>query len=347
MRMTKTSKELGIHAVDLFCGIGGLTHGLRSSGISVKAGVDVDHSCKYIYEKNNPGSKFILGDVRDIGFCDIAHFFKGSDVSVLAGCAPCQPFSSHTRKTRNPNYDNCSLIDEFARLVKEGSPDLVSMENVPGLAKHRTFHVFLKTLDSLDYKYNYGVLSCAEYGVPQNRKRLVLLASRLGKVSLPRPTGEKKTVVDLIGSLPEIEHGFASKDDPAHITLPLSKINLLRIRQSKPGGSWKDWDVSIINKCHTRAYYPGPYGRMRWDSIAPTITTQFCYYSTGRFGHPNQDRTISLREASLLQTFPSNYQLVEPGRPFLIHKLARHIGNAVPVRLAESIGESILEGAIG
>ena len=345
--MIKTSNRVKIHAVDLFCGIGGLTHGLSLSGIAVRAGLDIDQSCKYVYEKNNLGSKFVSGDVRDIGFCDIAPYFDGSDVSVLVGCAPCQPYSSHTRKSRNPHFDNCSLIDEFARLVEEGSPDLVSMENVPGLAKHSTFHGFLKTLDSLDYKYDHDVLSCADYGIPQNRKRLVLLASRLGKVSLPRATGEKKTVADFINSLPEIEHGFASKDDPAHITLPLSKINLQRIRQSKPGGSWKDWDKDIINKCHTRAYYPGPYGRMRWDTIAPTITTQFCYYSTGRFGHPNQDRTISLREAALLQTFPFDYQLVEPGRPFLVRKLARHIGNAVPVRLAESIGESILEGAIG
>ena len=128
--------------------------------------------------------------------------------------------------------------------------------------------------------------------------------------------------------------------------MPLSETNRSRIRQSKPGGSWHDWEAHLVSKCHTKAYYPAPYGRMRWDAPAPTITTQFCYYSTGRFGHPTQHRAISVREGALLQTFPPDYALIEspdPAPP--IHKLARQIGNAVPVKIAQAIGRSLMEAA--
>ena len=335
-----------IHAVDLFCGIGGLTHGLGLSGIDVKAGFDSDTSCQYAYESNNSGSKFVAADIRNINFQDIEPYYQDADVTVMVGCAPCQPFSAHTRRVQNSQPDNYSLVGEFARLIEEGTPDLISMENVSGLAKHKAFDELLVALNCLGYKWcDYDILSCANYGVPQNRKRLVLLASRLGEISLPRPTEEKTTVADFIRDLPAIEDGQTSPDDPAHATLPLSSKNLQRILQSKPGGSWKDWDESIINKCHQKAYYPASYGRMRWDTLAPTITTQFCYYSTGRFGHPKQNRTISVREAALLQTFPSKYKFTENSKPLAIREMARHIGNAVPVKLAEAIGKSIVEGA--
>ncbi len=334
-----------VHAVDLFCGIGGLTHGLSLSGIAVKAGFDIDTSCQYAYEANNRGSEFVAVDVRNIHFSDIAPYYKDAEVMVMVGCAPCQPFSAHTRRTKKSQEDNYSLVGEFARLIEEGTPDLISMENVPDLAKNKAFEKMIATLDVLDYKYEYDVLSCANYGVPQNRKRLVLLASRLGDISLPCPAGNRKTVADFIRNLPALEAGHISSDDTAHATLPLSQKNRQRILQSKPGGSWKDWDKDMISKCHQKAYYPASYGRMLWDALAPTITTQFCYYSTGRFGHPKQNRTISVREAALLQTFPNKYKLIEDGKPLVIREMARHIGNAVPVKLAEAIGKSIMEGA--
>ena len=344
--MLKESNDVRrVHAVDLFCGIGGLTHGLSLSGIEVKAGFDSDTSCQYAYEENNSESKFVAADVRSIHFCDIAPYYKDADVTVMVGCAPCQPFSAHTRRTKKSQADNYSLVGEFARLIKEGTPDIISMENVPDLAKHEAFEEMIATLDILGYKYKHDVLSCANYGVPQNRKRLVLLASRLGEIYLPCATGKKTTVADFIRSLPALEDGQVSPDDIAHATLPLSQKNRQRILQSKPGGSWKDWDEDIINKCHQKAYYPASYGRMRWDALAPTITTQFCYYSTGRFGHPKQNRTISVREAALLQTFPREYKLTEDGKPLVIREMARHIGNAVPVKLAEAIGKSIMERA--
>lgn len=329
--------------MDVFCGIGGLAHGLRSAGINVVLGVDVDASCRYAYETNNSGAVFLEADVREVGFPDLKGHYGESEFTALVGCAPCQPFSSHTR--RNAGAEDCELVDEFARLVREGEPDFVSMENVPGLARHPSFANLIRFLRNLDYDVNHDVINFFRYGVPQRRRRLVLVASRRGPAALPEPTDEVGNVADFIGGLPPIAAGEISSEDPAHATLPLSPTNLERIRQSKPGGTWKDWDKALVNPCHERAHYPAPYGRMRWDEPAPTITTQFCYYSTGRFGHPAQDRAVSVREAALLQTFPADYELVDPGAGMPIRKLARHVGNAVPVRIGELIGSSLTKAS--
>lgn len=331
----------GIQAVDLFCGIGGLTHGLVQSGIAVRAGFDSDESCQYAYEVNNPDAQFVAADIRDIGRDDVESYFADADTSVLVGCAPCQPFSAHNRKLRR-NAD-CSLVYEFARLVKDTRPDFVSMENVPGLTKHEAFADFLRTLVRLGYDHDEAIVWCPDYGIPQTRKRLVLLASRLGPIRIPRRNVDSGTVRDFIRDLPPIADGEAHRDDPAHVTMPLSERNKQRIQQSKQGGTWQDWDDALLSACHRDSYYPAPYGRMRWDDIAPTITTQFCYYSTGRFGHPEQHRAISVREGALLQTFPIDYEFVEDGQSVVVRDAARQIGNAVPVRLAKAIGESILE----
>ena len=332
-----------IHAVDLFCGIGGLTHGLARSGIAVKAGIDNDESCRHAYEANNCGAQFVAADIRDIGREHIEPHFAGAQASMLVGCAPCQPFSAHNRKLKKEA--DCSLVYEFARLIEETQPDLVSMENVPGLAKHQAFADFLGALERLEYDHDVAVVWCSDYGIPQKRRRLVLLASRLGAIHVPRWSADDRTVREFIGDLPPIGDGEAHPDDSAHVTMPLSDINKRRIRQSKPGGSWKDWDDDLLSACHRKSYYPAPYGRMQWDEVAPTITTQFCYYSTGRFGHPEQDRAISVREAALLQTFPIDYEFSEKGRSLFVRDAARHIGNAVPVKLAEAIGASIVEAA--
>lgn len=330
-----------IHAVDLFCGIGGLTHGLARSGIAVKAGFDNDESCRYAYEANNSGSQFVRADIRDLGREDLEPYFTGAEASVLVGCAPCQPFSAHNRKLKKEA--DCSLVYEFARLIEETQPDLVSMENVPGLAKHEAFADFLDVLERLEYDHDAAVVWCSDYGIPQKRRRLVLLASRLGSIRVPRHSVDARTVREFIADLPPIADGQAHPDDPAHVTMPLSDINKRRIRQSKPGGTWKDWDDALLSACHRKSYYPAPYGRMQWDDVAPTITTQFCYYSTGRFGHPEQDRAISVREAALLQTFPIDYEFSEEGQPPVVRDVARHVGNAVPVKLAEAVGASIVE----
>ena len=333
-----------IQAVDLFCGIGGLTHGLRLAGVTVKAGFDNDPTCRYAFQSNNDGVEFICKDIREIQFADLEPYYATAEVAALVGCAPCQPFSAHNRRKAKSDAD-CSLVSEFARLVREGKPDLVSMENVSGLTKHPAFDDLIETLTALDYEIDHSIVSCERYGVPQRRRRLVLLASRRGPVSLPQWNASPPTVGDCIRGLPAIEDGDACSDDPAHATMPLSPTNRERIAQSKPGGSWADWDERLVNECHRNAHYPAPYGRMRWDDLAPTITTQFCYYSTGRFGHPEQNRAISVREGALLQTFPRDYVLVDEENPATIRELARQIGNAVPVNLGRAIGEAFAEAA--
>lgn len=330
--------------MDLFCGIGGLSYGLRHRGIDVVAGYDVDPSCRYAYETNNHGATFFESDIRGLSYSDLEGHYRGADVSILVGCAPCQPFSAHTRRNKEQGND-CSLLDEFSRIVAEGTPHIVSIENVPGLAKHDAFARFVSHLRDLKYHVAYDVLCCGDYGVPQRRHRLVLLASRLRKPSVPTRRGKTPAISGFIRNLPDLESGHADPSDNAHVTLPLSPLNHRRIAQSKPGGSWKDWDEDLVSECHHKTHYPAPYGRMCWDAPAPTITTQFCYYSTGRFGHPEQHRTISVREAALLQTFPRDYALGDPRNALPVHKMARHIGNAVPVKLAEAIGSSILEVA--
>ena len=177
------------------------------------------------------------------------------------------------------------------------------MENVPGLSMHDSFQDLIAVLEDLEYDIAFDVLKFQHYGVPQRRRRLVMIASRLGQVALPRSTGRPTKVEDFIRDVEPIEAGETSTSDLAHKTLPLSPTNLERIRQSKPGGTWKDWDATLVNPCHTRAYYPAPYGRMKWTEPAPTITTQFCYYSTGRFGHPHQDRALSVREGAPAPNF--------------------------------------------
>lgn len=343
--MTKPTTK--IQAVDLFCGIGGLTYGLREAGIDVRAGVDNDGSCRGGYVRNNKGAKFIDMDIRDVTGGKIREYYEGADVRVLVGCAPCQPFSAHARKNKaRGSHDDCSLLLEFSRLIKESQPDIVSVENVPGLARHGVFEEFMQNLRGMGYACSKPrIVFCPEYGVPQTRRRLVLLASKRGDIDLVPPTCKSKaewpTVGTSIKGLPPIQHGGECDAVPDHCAMKLNAKNLERIRQSKPGGSWRDWDEDIVADCHRKSYYPAPYGRMEWGSQAPTITTQFCYYSTGRFGHPSQDRAISLREAACLQTFPESYTFQDEEKTLTAREIARQIGNAVPVELARAIGNSI------
>lgn len=332
----------------MFCGIGGLTYGLCKSGVRVKAGVDNDSSCRGAYEHNNPDTDFIDADIYEVTAERINSYFDEADIRVLVGCAPCQPFSSHTKKYNRgktlKRSENFSLLLEIARLIKECQPDIVSVENVPGLLKEKIYSDFLSILKGLGYVGETKVVFCPEYGVPQTRKRLVFLASKIGEIRLIPPLYEKPwpTVAQYIKHLPPIRNGSQSKKDIYHSSLRLTERNLKRIQQSNPGGDWRDWDKRLISPCQKKAIYFAPYGRMRWDMPAPTITTQFCYYSAGRFGHPTQNRAISLREGALLQTFPKSYRLHDKNTPVAVTKIARHIGNAVPVKLGEAIGESIM-----
>jgi DNA (cytosine-5)-methyltransferase 1 len=339
-----TSSSSAISAVDLFCGVGGLTHGLMKGGITVGVGVDVDPACKFPFEENNSAS-FLQKDIKELSAGEVYPYFTSNSFSLLAGCAPCQPFSTYSRGKRSQKRgQDWQLLREFGRLVREVQPDLVTMENVAQLAGHEIFEEFVAVLDG--YYKSWSVIECSMLGVPQSRKRLVLLASKLGSIGLDLPASPDAapTVRDIISDLPPIEAGESDPGDPLHTASSLSPLNKERIMASKPGGTWRDWDLPLRAKCHTLgsgASYPSVYGRMEWDKVAPTITTQCFGYGNGRFGHPEQNRAISLREAAMLQTFPRNYRFIADGEKVLFSRLGRLIGNAVPVRLGEVIAEAL------
>ncbi len=330
--------------VDLFCGVGGLTHGLISEGIPVAAGIDVDVACSYPFEINN-GARFIPEDISHLMPEMLEEQFGSAEIRVLAGCAPCQPFSTYAQRYDGKNSTRWGLLYQFARLVKGSSPDLVTMENVSAVAKHEVFNDFVASLEEHGYHVWHEVVDCTQYGLPQSRKRMVLLASRHGQFELIPPTHDRAmTVRDAISGLPPIAAGGKSANDALHTASKLSMLNLERIRSSQPGGTWRDWPQRLVAECHRRETgktYPGVYGRMSWDEPAPTLTTQFYGFGNGRYGHPEQDRGISLREGAILQGFPESYIFTREGNPAQFKALGRMIGNAVPVTLGKVIGRSI------
>lgn len=335
-----------IEAIDLFCGIGGLTYGLKKAGINVLAGLDNDESCAFSYEKNND-SKFICANIADYDFGEMKGLYSKCSFKILVGCAPCQPFSSHTHKAKNKEKDRrWDLINYFTKAIETLEPDVISMENVRGITKTRVFRNFVERIKKTDYNVDYKVVYCPDYGIPQNRSRLVLLASRLGEISIPEKTHSKDNYVAVgktIGNLPKIKSGEVSPEDSMHRAKNLSPLNLERIGQSKPNGTWRDWDASLLPECYRKKSgqtYVSVYGRMDWDGVSPTITTQFLNYGSGRFGHPEQDRALSIREGALLQTFPVSYDF---GEYVSMTAIARRIGNAVPPRLGYVIGKTIKE----
>lgn len=332
-------------ATDIFCGIGGLTHGLMLAGIPVVAGVDSDESCRYAYEFNNAPADFLCEDASDLDADELLEYYPENSTRILVGCAPCRPFSPYTRiKKQDDEYE---LIRSFSNLIDGVEADIISMENVPQLRKYPIYEEFLNTLRAAEYHVWEDVVYCPLYGVPQRRTRLVLLASRLGPIELIPPTrgeDDPPTVREAIGHLPPLSAGQTSDTDPMHRCHGLSDLNLTRIRATPEGGSWKDWPEELRLECHkkpTGESYGSVYGRMKWGEPASTMTTQCCGLGNGRFGHPEQDRAISLREAALFQSFPANYEFFADGQTPSIDALERHIGNAVPVKLAEAIGISI------
>lgn len=337
-----------IQAIDLFCGVGGLTCGLIQAGINVVAGFDLDPTCQYAYEHNNH-VPYHIRNVREVLGGELNNLYNDNTTRVLVGCAPCQPFSQMRFKMgqANINDEKYNLLLEFGRLIEETHPDVISMENVPQIRETDVYREFIALLKRNHYHYNAQVVYCPNYGIPQTRRRFVLVGSQLGQIELIAPTHNPQNVHvrDFIADLPALEAGAVNPDDPLHRSSALSQINLQRIRASVPGGTWHDWPEELRCACHKKdsgTTYASVYGRMTWEQIGPTITTQFYNYGTGRFGHPQQDRALSLREGAILQTFPRDYDFVDPERGFVMRDISRHIGNAVPVRLGQVIGLSII-----
>lgn len=350
-KQQKVRKRIRMTAVDLFCGAGGLTRGLLDAGVRVAAGYDIDEDCRFAYEHNNLPAKFHEKSVTGLTGDDLSKHYAKDHVRILVGCAPCVTFSKYTQGLDHKKNPKWSLLSHFARLIRELKPDIVSMENVPELQRHSVFDRFLSTLVKEGFHFpgdSAGrLVFCPDYGIPQQRTRLVIVASRLGPIELIPPTHQPsryRTVSDVLRSLPRLEDGDECPDDPLHRTSALSSLNLRRIRHSKPGGTWREWPQGLVAKCHkdeTGKTYPSVYGRMEWEQPSPTITTQFYGFGNGRFGHPEQDRAISLREGAILQSFPKKYAFIKPGGKYHFRTIGRMIGNAVPVRLGEIVGKTI------
>lgn len=332
--------------VDLFCGVGGLTHGFVLEELEVVAGVDVDEACRYPYEQNNL-APFIRRDVASLSVDEVRAWFSPGQPRILVGCAPCQPFSTYNQKNMDPKW---TLLSDFARIVEGVMPEIVSIENVPQLTRFRggsVFRDFRASLERAGYRVSVSVVPTSAYGVPQKRTRLVLLASLYGEIVLEPPgyaSGGCPTVGSAIRHLSPIVAGEVDRMDPLHRASGLSQMNLQRIKASTPGGTWKSWAPDLVAACHMAPSgkgYRSVYGRMVWDEPAPTITTQYYGFGSGRFGHPEQDRALSLREGAILQSFPEKYAFVEPGKEIHFKQVGRFVGNAVPVLLARAIARSI------
>ena len=237
-----------VQIVDLFCGIGGLTRGLINSGLNVIAGFDIDPTCQYTYEHSNHVS-YNIRNIRDIDGNQINNLYSDDATKILVGCAPCQPFSQLRSKygeanTLDEKYD---LLLEYGRIIREVHPQVLSMENVPQIENTSIFREFLNILDENGYEKDYHIIYCPDYGIPQTRRRFVLVASILGPISLIEPTHNRKDihVRDFIGNLPPIAAGETDKNDPLHRAAGLSDLNLQRIRHSRPGGTWRDWPINL------------------------------------------------------------------------------------------------------
>lgn len=337
-----------IKAIDFFCGAGGLTRGLLDAGVSVVAGVDTDPRLRLTYERNNRPSRFVCEDIAGVDIAtlraDLA--IECGDATLYAACTPCQPFSSLNISKRPDSRK--SLLLQFARVVEDSPPDFVIVENVPGLhnAVGREIYArFMSVLSKYGFRESSDLLDAKDYGVPQTRKRFILVASRHGRPDLPAPTTRTRpeTVARHIRRYPRIADGERSTAVPNHHARRLPPHHK-RIVEAVPldGGSRRDvTDTSILLKCHRRrpAAHKDVFGRMAWQAPAPTLTCRCTDVYCGRFIHPEQHRGISHREAAALQTFRDDYEFY--GESF--HERSRQIGNAVPVRLAAALGAVSLQ----
>lgn len=351
--MKEISETKKYRAIDFFCGGGGMTCGLRQAGIDVIAGVDIDKEAKATYEFNNKGTVFIEKDIRRVHSDYFERNFgisRNDDSLILVGCSPCQ-FYSIINTDKNSSLKTKDLLRNFARFIGYYMPGYVLVENVPGILtnKQSIWPAFKKRLELLGYgKMLYKVIDMSYYGIPQSRKRFSLIATRLDNVELRLPQADEKQALlcDFIGEshgFQKIEAGHRDPSDFNHTVAGLSNKCLLRLRKTKhDGGSRLDWadDPELQLKCFIGKddSFKDSYGRMWWNKPAPTITTKFFSLSNGRFGHPDEDRAISLREGATLQTFPIDYVF----KTNSIATTARLIGNAVPCEYARRLGEIII-----
>ena len=332
--------------IDFFCGCGGTSAGLRKAGMNILAGIDIDHKALDTYATNFPESVTVERSVVDLKTDELQSLtqIKQGKPLLFAVCAPCQPFSTQNR-LKTTSDKRISLLEELHRFVIKYKPDYLVLENVPGIQKveEGPFTRFLALLKKLDYHFDYNVLNAVNYGVPQSRKRLVLVASIHGEIKLPKPTHGKGlekhlTVRETIKKYPVLRAGGSSEKYPNHRCAGMSELTLERLSHTPEGGDRRDWPDNLILECHkTHKGHNDVYGRLSWKKPSVTLTTKCTSISNGRFGHPSQKRALSVREAAALQSFPDDF--VFKGS---LQDTARQVGNAVPVDFSAALGEEII-----
>jgi DNA (cytosine-5)-methyltransferase 1 len=348
-RKKQKNSRRWLTVVDLFCGCGGVTEGLKHHNFRVVAAIDKDEDACKTYEANHPGVHLYPEDIRRVDPKDILRDdLKNEDLDVLVVCAPCQPFSSQNRS--NKVDERSDLIFEATRFAKVLRPAVIFFENVPGLAtdKYRILLEKLRNdLEELGYKLSLPIpVDAADYGVPQRRKRCILLATlQVEPLTLPdavTPEGARITVKAAIGHLLALSSGEQDPNDPLHCASNHQPQALERLKHiPKDGGNRFSLPEYLVLDCHkNHDGHCDVYGRMWWNKVAPTLTTGCTDVTRGRFAHPRDDRAITLREVALLQTFPSHYKF--KGNRTAI---ATQLGNAVPVKLVSSLAPTIRKAA--
>lgn len=336
------AKKCKYNSIDLFAGCGGLSQGMVEAGFIVRAAVEIDSFASSAFRLNHPQTEVFEDDIRNIESKNIKKIIGKNPIHLLAGCPPCQGFSSLRRlnRKRSVNDSRNSLVLEFLRMVKELQPQTIMMENVPGLENYYQFIKVFKELKNLGYNPKKEVVDVKDYGVPQSRKRLVVIGSRIGNIDIVVPSGLRTTVRDAIGNIEAVE----TTQDPVHKIYPshTPKIQELIKLVPKNGGGRKDLPEEYILECHKKegVGFNDVYGRLRWDDFSTTITGGCLNPSKGRFLHPEHNRCISAREAALLQSFPKDYKF-----PTNIPKqsLALLIGNALPPKFSYIQSNNIKE----
>ncbi len=342
-----------VRVYDFFAGCGGASCGFYDAGMKISYAMDNNLDAQTTFTSNFPDVYFENIDIREVNIGAIQHFMASDKPHpiLFTGCAPCQPFTrQNTQRPESGQDERVQLLSHFAVLVDSCLPDLVFIENVPGLQnfdqKSQPFGNLLDQLDAAGYSMDYRVVRMARYGIPQSRRRLILIASRYGAIRLPNETHgpgtsnpQYSTVRDWIYRLPEIRAGEEHREIPNHMAARISERNLERIKATPEGGDRRDWPEYLKLDCHKKiSGYTDTYGRMLWDAPASTLTTRCISYSNGRFGHPVQNRAISIREAARLQTFPDRFEFFGS-----VASMAKQIGNAVPVLLAKLIGKQFID----
>ena len=348
----RRSQQATVRVFDFFSGCGGASCGFQAAGMDVAFALDWDPEAARTYAANFPDAHLEIADIQAVRVQDVQKRVDatGPGPVLFSGCAPCQPFTKQHTTRAGSEDDRVPLLLRFADFVEACQPDLVFVENVPGLQHFnhgsQPFNSFLTRLAACGYRVDFRSIRLMKYGVPQSRRRLVLVASRHGKIRLPAethglgaPVGRYETVRNWIAHLPPIGAGEEHPDVPNHRASGLSALNTRRIQATPEGGGHRDWPEELKLPCHRDfAGYTDVYGRMAWDAPASGLTTRCISYSNGRFGHPEQHRAISVREAACLQTFPDVFAFRGT-----LSSMARQIGNAVPVRLAEVVGRHFLD----